>query len=82
MALDEAGAGPGCAVLNQEADLIVGRDEAFYFTSLEGRGPCFACEGIPVCGLGTVHCAAIAAHHVRFQASNLRSSKSALRCGC
>jgi len=43
--LDEAGAGPGCAVLNQEGDLIVGRDEAFYFTTLEGRGPCFACEG-------------------------------------
>ena len=43
--LDEAGAGPGCAVLNQEGDLIVGRDEAFYFNTLEGRGPCFACEG-------------------------------------
>ncbi|KAL3155173.1 hypothetical protein ABBQ32_013114 [Trebouxia sp. C0010 RCD-2024] len=43
--LDEAGAGPGCAVLNQEGELIVGRDEAFYFNTLEGRGPCFACEG-------------------------------------
>ena len=45
--LDEAGAGPGCAVLNKEGELIVGRDEAFYFNTLDGRGPCFACEGLP-----------------------------------
>ena len=44
--LDEAGASPGCAVLNQDGELIVGRDEAFYFNTLDGRGPCFACEGV------------------------------------
>lgn len=47
--LDEGGAGPGCAVVNQEGELIVGRDEAFYFNTLDGRGPCFACEGLPSC---------------------------------
>lgn len=45
VSLDEAGASPGCAVLNPEGVLIIGRDEAFYFNTLEGRGPCFACEG-------------------------------------
>jgi len=49
VSLDEAGASPGCAVLNPEGDLIVGRDEAFYFNTLEGRGPCFACEGSISC---------------------------------
>lgn len=43
--IDEAGARPGCAVVNQDGELIVGRDEAFYFNTLDGRGPCFACEG-------------------------------------
>ena len=43
--LDEAGAEAGCAVLNQEGELVVGRNEAFYFNTLDGRGPCFACEG-------------------------------------
>lgn len=44
--IDEAGAAAECAVLNQDGELIVGRDEAFYFNTLDGRGPCFACEGI------------------------------------
>lgn len=47
MGIDEAGAKAGCAVVNQEGELIVGRDEAFYFNTLDGRGPCFACEGTP-----------------------------------
>lgn len=61
--LDEAGAGPGCAVLNQGGELIVGRDEAFYFNTLEGRGPCFACEGCLPCAFITLlTCCALAAH--------------------
>ena len=56
VSLDEAGASPGCAVLNPEGDLIVGRDEAFYFNTLEGRGPCFACEVRPGCILSCVSC--------------------------
>ena len=45
MVIDEAGAQAECAVVNQEGELIVGRDEAFYFNTVDGRGPCFACEG-------------------------------------
>ena len=45
VSLDEAGAEAGCAVLDPHGDLVVGRDEAFYFNTLDGRGPCFACEG-------------------------------------
>ena len=45
VSLDEAGAEAGCAVLDSAGDLVIGRDEAFYFNTLDGRGPCFACEG-------------------------------------
>ncbi|KAK9806296.1 hypothetical protein WJX72_009074 [[Myrmecia] bisecta] len=43
--LDEMGAESGCTTLNHEGELIVGRPEAVYFYSVDGRGPCFVFEG-------------------------------------
>ncbi|KAK9842420.1 hypothetical protein WJX84_001767 [Apatococcus fuscideae] len=43
--LDEAGAAPGCSTLDSEGELVVGRPEAVYFYSPDGRGPCFVFEG-------------------------------------
>ena len=43
--LDEAGAAPGCSTLDSEGELVVGRSEAVYFYSPDGRGPCFVFEG-------------------------------------
>eukprot|EP00026_Physarum_polycephalum_P001684 Phypoly_transcript_01686.p1 GENE.Phypoly_transcript_01686~~Phypoly_transcript_01686.p1 ORF type:complete len:1051 (+),score=172.81 Phypoly_transcript_01686:443-3154(+) len=37
---------PGCVVMSDEQDLIIGRPEAVYFYGVEGRGPCFGFEGI------------------------------------
>ena len=45
--LDEMGAPPGCTTTNQEGELVVGRPEAVYFYSPDGRGPCFVFEGGP-----------------------------------
>ena len=44
--LDEAGAAPGCSTLDPEGELVVGRPEAVYFYSPDGRGPCFVFEGV------------------------------------
>ena len=41
------GAAPGCTTLTQDQDLVVGRPEAIYFYSPDGRGPCFVLEGMP-----------------------------------
>ena len=44
-------------MFNQDGELIVGRDEAFYFNTLDGRGPCFACEGTtPSCSFTLQTC--------------------------
>lgn len=43
--LDEMGAEAGCTVVNHEGDLVVGRPEAVYFYTTDGRGPCFVFEG-------------------------------------
>ncbi|KAI8320405.1 hypothetical protein GQ54DRAFT_305536 [Martensiomyces pterosporus] len=40
--LEERGCGIGCSLVNSERELIVARDEAVYFYTVEGRGPCFA----------------------------------------
>ncbi|KAJ1892620.1 Vacuolar protein sorting-associated protein 11, partial [Kickxella alabastrina] len=40
--LEERGCGIGCSLVNEERELIVARDEAIYFYTVEGRGPCFA----------------------------------------
>ncbi|KAJ2546731.1 Vacuolar protein sorting-associated protein 11, partial [Coemansia sp. RSA 1933] len=40
--LEERGCGIGCSLINEANELIVARDEAIYFYSAEGRGPCFA----------------------------------------
>lgn len=43
--LDHHGCALGCALMSEEGDLVVGRPEAIYFYSPEGRGPCLAFEG-------------------------------------
>ncbi|KAJ1965827.1 Vacuolar protein sorting-associated protein 11 [Dipsacomyces acuminosporus] len=40
--LEERGCGIGCSLVNAEKELIVARDEAIYFYTADGRGPCFA----------------------------------------
>ncbi|KAG1200156.1 hypothetical protein G6F70_004303 [Rhizopus microsporus] len=40
--LDEQGCGLGCAVMNDQQEIVIGRDEAIYFYDPTGRGPCFA----------------------------------------
>lgn len=40
--LEERGCGIGCSLVNDEEQLIVARDEAIYFYTTDGRGPCFA----------------------------------------
>ena len=44
--LDELGAAPGCCTESAQGDLVVGRPEAVYFYSPDGRGPCFVIEGV------------------------------------
>lgn len=44
--LDEMGASAGCTTLNQDQELVVGRPEAVYFYTPDGRGPCFVLEGL------------------------------------
>lgn len=46
--LDELGGGSGCSTLSPAGDLVVGRPEAVYLYSHDGRGPCFVVEGEPV----------------------------------
>ncbi|KAJ2610620.1 Vacuolar protein sorting-associated protein 11 [Coemansia sp. RSA 1365] len=40
--LEERGCGIGCSLVNEDDGLIVARDEAIYFYTTDGRGPCFA----------------------------------------
>ncbi|KAJ1940950.1 Vacuolar protein sorting-associated protein 11, partial [Linderina macrospora] len=40
--LEERGCGIGCSMVNSQRELVVARDEAIYFYTAEGRGPCFA----------------------------------------
>ena len=40
--MDEQGCGLGCAVMNDQQEMVVGRDEAIYLYDPTGRGPCFA----------------------------------------
>ena len=43
--LDEMGAEQGCLAVNQDGQCIIGRQEAFYIYTPDGRGPCFVFEG-------------------------------------
>ncbi len=43
--LDEMGAEKGCLAVNQVGQCIIGRQEAFYIYTPDGRGPCFVFEG-------------------------------------
>ena len=45
--LDELGGSTGCSTLSPSGDLVVGRPEAVYLYSQDGRGPCFVVEGGP-----------------------------------
>ena len=49
--LDELGGGAGCSVLSPSGDFVVGRPEAVYLYSHDGRGPCFVVEGAALPGL-------------------------------
>ena len=45
--VDEVGCGLGCATMDwQEKEMIVARDEAIYLCGTDGRGACYAFEGI------------------------------------
>ena len=45
--VDEIGTGLGCTTMDSKAkNIIVVRDEAIYLCGIEGRGPCYAYEGI------------------------------------
>ena len=45
--VDEIGTGLGCTTMDSKAkDIIVARDEALYLCGIDGRGPCYAYEGI------------------------------------
>lgn len=48
--LDEMGAERGATALDAAGQLVVGRPEAVYFYTPDGRGPCFVFEGVPHCG--------------------------------
>ena len=43
--MDPHGCEQGCAIMSDDGDLVVGRQEAIYFYSPEGRGACLAFEG-------------------------------------
>jgi hypothetical protein len=43
--LDDAGCAPGCSTLDDGNSLVVARQDAVYFYSPDGRGPCFVLEG-------------------------------------
>jgi vacuolar protein sorting-associated protein 11 len=45
--VDEIGTGLGCTTMDSKAkDIVVARDEAIYLCGIDGRGPCYAYEGI------------------------------------
>ena len=45
--VDEIGTGLGCTTMDSKGkDIIVVRDEAIYLCGIDGRGPCYAFEGI------------------------------------
>jgi vacuolar protein sorting-associated protein 11 len=44
--VDEVGAGLGCAVMDRHKDIVVAREEAVYVCAVEGRGSCYAYEGV------------------------------------
>jgi hypothetical protein len=47
--VDEVGCGLGCATMDWHAkDIVVARDEAIYICGTDGRGACYAYEGIIV----------------------------------
>ena len=43
--IDQQGCAPDCGLTNSDCDLLVGRPEAIYFYTPEGRGPCLAFDG-------------------------------------
>ena len=44
--VEDSGCAAGCMTLNKRTgDIIVARDDAVYYYTLEGRGPCFANDG-------------------------------------
>ncbi|RYP16150.1 hypothetical protein DL765_005287 [Monosporascus sp. GIB2] len=44
--VEDTGCAAGCMTLNKKTgDIIVGRDDAVYYYTLDGRGPCFANDG-------------------------------------
>ena len=46
-AVDEVGCALGCAVMDQASkDIVVARDEALYVCGIDGRGACYAYEGM------------------------------------
>lgn len=47
--LDEMGAERGATALDAAGQLVVGRPEAVYFYTPDGRGPCFVFEGVLNC---------------------------------
>eukprot|EP01114_Cavostelium_apophysatum_P016791 TRINITY_DN4846_c1_g1_i1.p1 TRINITY_DN4846_c1_g1~~TRINITY_DN4846_c1_g1_i1.p1 ORF type:complete len:953 (+),score=293.87 TRINITY_DN4846_c1_g1_i1:58-2916(+) len=42
---DTKGCGVGCCVMNDEQEMVIGRNEAVYFYESDGMGPCFGFEG-------------------------------------
>jgi hypothetical protein len=46
LVIDEHGCALGCAALNESTgDLVLGREEAIFSYTPDGRGPCYAFEG-------------------------------------
>jgi tetratricopeptide (TPR) repeat protein len=46
-AIEDAGCGVGCMTVDQRnGDIVVVRDDAIYYYGIEGRGPCFAYDGL------------------------------------
>ncbi|CAG8604564.1 4777_t:CDS:10, partial [Ambispora gerdemannii] len=44
--IDEQGCGLGCAIMSDTThDMVIAKDEAIYFYTPDGRGPCFVYEG-------------------------------------
>jgi hypothetical protein len=45
--VDEVGSGLGCATMDwKKRDIVVARDEAIYICGIDGRGACYAYEGL------------------------------------
>lgn len=52
--VDEVGCALGCATINQDAkEIVVARDEAIYLCGIDGRGTCYAYEGLALCVIST-----------------------------